>query len=65
MNKVNIKLPDWDEDNQRPKTKMPVCPRCKAEELEMIEEDRVVCYVCGLNLIKIGKDWYLLEVPED
>lgn len=65
MNKVNIALPEWDEDNQRPKAQMPICPRCKDDKLAMIEEDRVVCYVCSLDLIKIGKDWYLVEVPED
>lgn len=65
MKKVNLKLPGWDKDNQRPKLKMPTCPKCKEEELVMIEEDRVVCYVCSLDLIKIGKDWFLVEVPKD
>lgn len=65
MNKVNLKLPEWDEDNQRPKTKMLICPQCKDDKLAMIEEDRVVCYVCGLDLIKQGKNWYLVEVPEN
>lgn len=65
MHKVNITLPDWDEYNQHPKTKMPVCPQCKDDKLAMIEEDRCVCYACSLDLIKQGKNWYLVEVPED
>lgn len=65
MNKVNLKLPEWDEDNQRPKTQMPLCPKCKEEELAMIEEDRCVCHVCGLDLIKINHSWYIVEVPKD
>lgn len=65
MNKVNIKLPEWDEKNLRPKTKMPLCPQCKADEFAMIDRDYVICYVCGLNLVKQGRDWYLAEEPED
>jgi serine protease inhibitor ecotin len=66
MNKVNLKLPEWDEKHQRPKTNMPICPQCKkADEFVMIEEDRCICYNCGLDLIKINHNWYLVEIPED
>lgn len=65
MNKVNLKLPEWDEDNQRPKTQTPACPKCKEDNLAMIEADRCVCYTCGLDLIKINHSWYIVEVPKD
>lgn len=44
---------------------MPLCPQCKADEFAMIDKDYVICYVCGLNLVKQGRDWYLAEEPDD
>lgn len=45
-----FKLPEWDEKEQRPESKMPICPRCDRDELGMIHAYLTVCYWCGLQI---------------
>jgi Zn ribbon nucleic-acid-binding protein len=52
---INIEIPDWDEQNKRPASKMPNCPICGEDELAMFELGlkyikRVVCYKCGFAI---------------
>lgn len=49
---AEIDLPEWDEINMRPTTKMPLCPRCKEDELGMLNKATVFCYNCGLEITK-------------
>jgi hypothetical protein len=48
ISKFNI--PEWDEINQRPASKLPDCPNCCDDELGMINKDNIVCYNCGLSI---------------
>jgi len=45
-----FKIPEWDFEKMRPKTKMPDCPMCEADELGMINESNIKCYQCGLTI---------------
>lgn len=38
---------------------MPPCPQCKADELAMLDADRVICYLCGLDLARVDDGWLL------
>jgi len=42
----SIILPEWDEIEMRPKTKMPNCPNCEEDELGMLKKDEAFCYQC-------------------
>lgn len=39
--------PELDTGKGCPKEKMPDCPNCGEDELGMLWEDRVICYLCG------------------
>jgi len=49
-----LELPEWDEKELRPKSKMPNCPRCGEDELGMMHAELTICYACGF---KIG--WWI------
>lgn len=59
--KVDFELPEWDEEAQRPKFKMPDCPHCLEDELGMINKKYVLCYNCRLQLFKTDQIW----VPQE
>ena len=56
LTKLDIELPEWDARNMRPKTKMPDCPACGEDELGMLCETRVYCYMCGLDITIAAND---------
>ncbi len=49
--KADFKLPKWDEEARRPKSKMPDCPNCLEDELGMINKNRVICYCCNWSVM--------------
>jgi len=51
---MKFKLPEWDVEKQRPKTKMPDCPYCKMDELGMVGPNSAICYNCYVAFNRIG-----------
>jgi ribosomal protein L37AE/L43A len=47
---IHIEIPEWDEVNKRPASKMPDCPVCAKDELGMISKGYILCYGCGLSI---------------
>lgn len=50
-------LPEWDEKNLRPKTKMPLCPNCNEDELGMLSSTVAKCYNCNYLITKNDGHW--------
>lgn len=48
-------LEDLDE-HDRPKVKMPDCPKCGGDELGVVHANLVLCYLCGWKIeVKIPR----------
>jgi len=45
-----LELPEWDETELKPKSKMPDCPRCGEDELGMLHAELTMCYACGFKI---------------
>lgn len=47
-----LELPEWDDKNMRPKSKMLNCPNCEEDELGMLYEGEAICYKCNSKFIQ-------------